>query len=768
MDSLLKFAPTCDKADVRVVFYALATQLDSSLHESLKNKLKEIRVFNSLFDILDDEELIPVGSSIDGSKVNTPGDYGDVDVLLVPKRIVLNESLFEYLPRYPAFLFLRGDREHRHYFKDVNLIDGRYVPVKVLKQMHKHSFKMSRTFVCRTTSVSQPFNGDCFSAVQRTGVGYENTRLDASSLHSEEQETDSKAPKRVELVGKILHIVLDKIKEFNASKEDCHKKKLRRSSESESSVARDYVTAVLKALELCSGKIESDCDNEEVTTSKTQLHETEVCIFYDSDGDEHVRYINNFNVEEISDIYSDDEENEDDMSDLQTVPGEDEASDRTVAMPRISSADLVPAFKYDGWPRAAQEWLRRKREWPGEEVVQQVLEAGCHIVAKRPLLPDCNGDPNNEDNSSAGDAVNPYFRLSFSKCELQLAKSLSEPQKLCWRILKAFQKGFLGTQPKVLASYHWKNVLFWVIERTKSEFWTNDNVFDGVCLSLEFMIRCLEKKCVPLYFVRTENLIDGCREDMIALAKERVMKITENPLGYLLYFIENPPEAKPYIIKASALDKCRSNARRKTYFMIDTVAEMIDKNNLNNLSVQSFKRIRDCISVIRNEVEHCDRQVPEFFDRLKDCAQLIVDKTSEDTTSDKPDGHDTERVDEVMAATGKAASNLLALHIGDTKTAFITGVIRVVGNTLTREVKNKPFDKNDVCGGVLKTLGATLDAGTKTGTGACALIGKALSSVLEEASDHLQVQDDRKEKKKSKIDPFSVIRNVAQNLEKKL
>jgi len=780
MDSVVNVAWSCDQTDVKGVFYALATQLDSSLHESIESKLKEIRLFNGFLKILNAEELIPVGSSMDGSKVNTPGDYGDVDILLVPKKIVLNESLFDYLPRYPAFLFLRGDREYRQYFNDVNLIDGRYVPVKVLKQMHKRSFKQIRMFVCGTTNVSRPFSNDCFSAVKRTGVGYENTRLDASSLEmdSDDSELESNVPKPVELIGKFLNSALDKMTDFKASVDGCHKKKPRRKSESQSSVARDYVNAASKVLELFTGSSDSDSDDEEVTTSKTKStsqtksQETEVFFSYDSDDDEvRVTYENNFDVEEeTSDNVTDDEENEDEMSDIQTVHRNDDGCDRTVAMPKISSADLVPAFKYEGWPRTAQEWLQRERKWPGEDVVQQVREAGCHIVAKRPLLPECNGDPNNEDNSSAGDAVNRFFRLSFSKCELQLANSLSDPQKLCWRILKAYQKGFLGTKPKVLASYHWKNALFWVLEETDTAFWTNDNVFDGVCLALQFMIRCLENKCVPLYFVRTENLIDGCREDMIALAKERVIEIRQNPLLYLQFFIEKPPEAEPFEIKASALDECRLNAKRKSYFMIDTVAEFLDKDNLRNLSVQSFEGVHDFFSVLKSEVERRDGKAPEFFDRFEDCTKLVVDKTC-----GNPDRHDIEcncqtckeSLHQVLAATGKAATSLVTFEMGGTKAAFTTGALEVAGNTFSRAVQDKTFDGKVVCGGVLKTFGSTFEASAKTQNGADALIGKGISALLEVTSD-LLVQDGRKDKKKSQMDTSSVLKSLVKSFKKKL
>lgn len=212
------------------------------------------------------------------------------------------------------------------------------------------------------------------------------------------------------------------------------------------------------------------------------------------------------------------------------------------------------AFKFEGWPVVANEWRSRQRKWPSVDTVQNVLQSGCQIVAKRPLFPHLKGDPKNEDHSPEHDRLDPYFRLSFSRCEIVLSKSLNEYQLLIWRVLKAYQKSFLNTSPRVLASYHWKNVVFWVFEETDVTQWTEEVVLPIVCKALDKMVCFLREKFLPQYFIRACNLIDGCREDKIIEVLDRIHAIRENPLQYLIEFFINPPTADQHTVDSTTMD----------------------------------------------------------------------------------------------------------------------------------------------------------------------------------------------------------------------
>lgn len=82
----------------------------------------------------------------------------------------------------------------------------------------------------------------------------------------------------------------------------------------------------------------------------------------------------------------------------------------------------------------------------------------------------------------------PHISEFRFQCEVVLSKSLSEALLLCWRVLKAYKKAYIGREPKVLAYYLWKNVVFWLFEAIGPEVWTDDTLLESVCKALDLMI----------------------------------------------------------------------------------------------------------------------------------------------------------------------------------------------------------------------------------------------------------------------------------------
>ncbi|WAR02278.1 hypothetical protein MAR_008836 [Mya arenaria] len=291
-------------------------------------------------------------------------------------------------------------------------------------------------------------------------------------MQTQEKGQQSKGVDKLRIFGKFLDSSLDAFIDFdlNGDGDKPMQRRKRKKIQKECSSTSMMISAAIKAVDVFSGKYKEEQSNS--TSENDYIEQKEIDP---EDGDVTMKHDNNLDIDSCK------QSDEDDTSASMPVAIEsnnddDDSVDQEVYLPKISSADLVPAFQLGDWPRPAVEWKTRKRQWPSEETVQKVVECGCHIVSKRPLFLNLNGDPTNEDNSPESDKTNTFFRLSFSRCELLLAKSLTETQKCCWRILKAYQKAFLGTEPKVLASYHWKNVVFWVSEETDPSFWTEDNV----------------------------------------------------------------------------------------------------------------------------------------------------------------------------------------------------------------------------------------------------------------------------------------------------
>lgn len=236
-------------------------------------------------------------------------------------------------------------------------------------------------------------------------------------------------------------------------------------------------------------------------------------------------------------------------NEIQKVCGEN------INLELISSSDIVPAFNIEGWPFIANEWVYRKRLSPTPDVLIKVLKTKCQIVAKRPLFPELKGNPNSEDHSPEYDKHDTYFRVSFSRCELVLATSFNENQLYVWRVVKAYQKKYFETEPRVLTSYLWKNVVFWVFEKSYSATFAKTCVLPAVVEALDFMIDCLQKRFLPHYFVRKANLLRGCRVKMIDEVCSKVKIVKKNPLQHLKSFFENPPKRKVVSVKIKDANK---------------------------------------------------------------------------------------------------------------------------------------------------------------------------------------------------------------------
>ncbi|XP_052799188.1 uncharacterized protein LOC128230789 [Mya arenaria] len=727
-----------------MVFLDLAIKIDSSLHPNLQVQLKEVKLMNGMFAVMDMEELIPVGSCMDGSKVNTPTDYGDVDILLVPKKYVLNEQLFDYDPNYPAFLHVRGDSDHANIFKNVKLVDDCHVPVMVLKQIQKHFFRLVTYFVHGTTSGGTPGNGGTFNTVKRSGVGLEFAKLDVNNFDLNGFVGQQwKGVDKLRILGKLIDSSLDVFIDFglNKGKEKPMTRRKGKKVKKECTSTNIILSAAMKAVDVFTGKYkeeQSDADSPNSCYSKNDyFEETEIDP---ENGDVTIRYINNLDIDESDES----DEDSDDISASMPVAIEsnyddEDSDDKKVFLPKVSSADLVPAFKFDDWPRPAAEWMTRKREWPSEEIVQKVVECGCHIVSKRPLFLELNGDPTNEDNSPESDKTNTFFRLSFSQCELILAKSLTETQKCCWRILKAYQKAFLGTEPKVLASYHWKNVVFWVSEETDPSFWTEDNVLFGVCKALDFMIRCLQERFIPVYFVRNENLIAGCKHEVIDKALARVISIRKNPIGYLQLFIESPPQSLPYRVSNTALKTALKNKNSKVEYVLDTMVDSVrdfpklatDEDFYSRLPCKML----EFWQLMKYDMEETvtSNKFCEFIGNVDTLLNKVVSKlhSEEDKSADDEDS--------ITKTVVETAGNILSSITGETsKYAHINReAIHALTESATAFCEEKSVDHQKAFGGVLSALTSTIDERLKAKPSSSSTVLHGASAFIEIVTENV-------------------------------
>ncbi|XP_052802122.1 uncharacterized protein LOC128232536 [Mya arenaria] len=656
------------------LFLNLAMKLDSSLHPKLNTQLKNFKLFNKSCALTEREELIPVGSCMDGSKINIPTDYGDIDILLVPRKHVLDEKLFNYDPDYPAFLHVRGEKDHAQIFKNVQLVNG-HVPVMVLKQIQRNYFHLVSLSIYATMSNGiRPRKDRTISVVKRSGVGLEFVKLDVGNFDCKDSVGQLwKHVNKIRLLKKSMDSIIDVLTGFWLNK-----------------------------------------DEDEQMQTKTCKHVPKECSVEHEeidpeDGEVTIRYDNNLDIDEPDESYEDNDDSKGSMPLANESNFNDgDPDDQSVSLPKLMSADFVPAFKFDDWPRPAAEWKTRKRQWPSEEIVQKVVECGCHIVSKRPLFSDLNGDPTKEDNSPESDKTNTFFRLSFSRCELILANSLTESQKYCWRVLKAYQKKYLGTEPKVLASYHWKNIVFWVSEETDPSFWTEDNVLFGVCKALDFMIKCLRERFIPVYFVRNENLIAGCRQEVIEEALAKVISIRNDPIGKLQFFLENPPQSPPYRVSRTELTPSPEKINRTSEYVVDVIADLVrqvpenarDEDFLAGFSCKMLELWQEAKTRINEHVT--SNQTSVVLGNVDHLIKQIVDKH---------ENKSSEVGDSIAKTAVKIAGSMLPILANKTgNTAYIKrGAIRAVSGIATAFCEDKPVDPNKVVGGFISFFTSTID-----------------------------------------------------------
>lgn len=210
------------------------------------------------------------------------------------------------------------------------------------------------------------------------------------------------------------------------------------------------------------------------------------------------------------------EERENSFKEAANVPDFEKSSDH-----QQSGFDFVPAFKAPGWPMVAQEWIRRKRKWPSQEVIDQILQEGFHLVVKAP---------------KNGGNLECDFRISFANAEFLLSKDLNEVQRECYRCLKIFHQAYLSTKPKSLVSFHLKNLFLQTVEETGAEMWTQSNRVECMMKLFRNLLEALRKRNLRHFFVRSYNLFsEDYIEDLNILEPLVGMceKINENPMQFV-------------------------------------------------------------------------------------------------------------------------------------------------------------------------------------------------------------------------------------------
>ena len=167
----------------------------------------------------------------------------------------------------------------------------------------------------------------------------------------------------------------------------------------------------------------------------------------------------------------------------------------------VISSDAVFCIPIKWNEEYKHNFLRRLKphQWPMNSIqdLTNLLSEQVYAVPKP--------DPND---SKTG---NLRWRLSFSVIEIELARSLTDTQRRCYKLLKALIKYNVNVdspERRQFPSYYLKTAMFWFCETTTEESWRIENLGNQWLKLLDSLIASLEKETLPMYFIPTHNLLE--------------------------------------------------------------------------------------------------------------------------------------------------------------------------------------------------------------------------------------------------------------------
>nr|XP_022299927.1 uncharacterized protein LOC111108380 [Crassostrea virginica] len=159
-----------------------------------------------------------------------------------------------------------------------------------------------------------------------------------------------------------------------------------------------------------------------------------------------------------------------------------------------SEYDYAHCFVSDFWPPSASSWTDRCRSWPPPQVVDDIVQSGCHFVAIGHKL------GNHSDNE---------WRISFSQAEQQLVYAMNHTQFLTYGLLKLFVKEFNKgkiEEEKLLCSYHMKTATFWAIQQNTIDRWCPQNLLAGFWVCYKLLLKWVYEGVCPNFFIPENNM----------------------------------------------------------------------------------------------------------------------------------------------------------------------------------------------------------------------------------------------------------------------
>ena len=158
-----------------------------------------------------------------------------------------------------------------------------------------------------------------------------------------------------------------------------------------------------------------------------------------------------------------------------------------------SRIDLVPCVPCQHWPNEEYRSRRRPSGHPDPALVASLCSKPAFLVVAGSQRLDQDA-----------------WRLSFSRHETIMLRSLSQPQRICLAILKHCNV-ILGHR---FSSYHLKTALMWVCEHRPQELWTWERMHESMTAVVDFLLERVSHGDLRCYFWSEINLMAGFGMDV--------------------------------------------------------------------------------------------------------------------------------------------------------------------------------------------------------------------------------------------------------------
>ena len=461
----------------------------------------------------------PYGSAAEDLKSEEASDVGDLDIMIFPDsdNLVLYDELIEYLPENPLHVRIKG--VDHPLLRPCCVKDTGYLSTSALKDAHKliygdlgNTLPVAFQIISRERpSFTLPLNCHLENSSSSSPALKANFTLPAEDLNSVTCQTfmiECQENSAFRLQEKIIYEQVSKeTKNVGAKTEE---EQNRTSSENHQSESNGKGRLLPQEVELTPKDFIQSLEGAEESTER-QL--------------EKVRHEKA--VEQLfKQLFTKENKEKKDLFQEQILKGNKKNPVPFGQNQVVAGIDFVPALKSRGWPKVAQEWVRRQRKWPSPEIVDSIIQDGFHLVVKSPKD---DGNPDFD------------FRISFSHAEYLLSQRMNDIQRECYRCFKKYHRAYLSS-PKGLVTFHLKNILLKTIEETGTDMWTENNRAGCLMKLFENLLEALIKRHLSHFFVRSYNLfsIDYIEDPAILESLAGTVKrIVENTLEFGSKLIQN-------------------------------------------------------------------------------------------------------------------------------------------------------------------------------------------------------------------------------------